>query len=109
VNGVTSREYTQQAVIALGHEDGTDAAVTHISASLSYRRARGKRDRILVPDHVRHVSHHNALCLSNEVYRLNLEVYPACLDHRVNFLFSNAPSSADCLIVSSDFGSASTV
>ena len=67
------RQNAQQAVIALGNKDGADASVAHISAGLLYRRARRKRGGILVPDHVRDVSHHKPLWLSDEVNRSNPE------------------------------------
>ena len=37
MNGITARENTQQAVIALGHKDSADPSVAHMSAGLSYR------------------------------------------------------------------------
>jgi hypothetical protein len=62
VNRITSCENAQQVAIALGHKDGADASVAHMAAGRSYRRARGKRERILVPDDVRYVSHYQAPC-----------------------------------------------
>jgi hypothetical protein len=94
MNGITSRENAQQAVIVLGSKDGAHPSVAHKSSGLFYRRARWKRDRILVPDHVRHVSHHDPLCLSDEVYRFNLGVNRFCLGHGHEF------SSLECLVSS---------
>ena len=55
MNGIAAREYTQQAVIALGHQDGADAVVAHTPAGISYCRARRERERILVPDDIRYL------------------------------------------------------
>src|SRR5262249_13130569 len=70
VNGITSREDAQQAVIAVGHKDGADASVTHRSAGGSYRGTRGKRDRVLVSDDVQQVSHYQALCWRSAFWRV---------------------------------------
>ena len=61
MNGITSRENAQQTILAFGHKDGADASVAHVSAGLSHPRAWGKRDRRLIPDHLRHVSHYQVL------------------------------------------------
>ena len=43
--------------VALGYEDGANAAVAHGLAGLSHGRMRWERDWVLVPDDVGHLSH----------------------------------------------------
>src|SRR6516164_134824 len=65
VHGIAACKDADKATVALGHEDCADASVPHGLASLSYRCARWKGDRVLVPHDIGHISHVSRPFLGN--------------------------------------------
>src|SRR6516225_5134349 len=57
VHGVTAGEDADEAAISLDYQYRADAAVPHALAGVFDRGVRWQRDRVLVPDHVGHLSH----------------------------------------------------
>src|ERR1700747_1335056 len=76
VHGIAACKDADKATVALSYEDGTDAAVAHALACLSYRCTRWKSDRVLVPHEIGHLSH-----LSGPLLRKSLRLRSVGFQH----------------------------